>query len=198
MCDTRGVCSGRLREQARSRQLTEFFQTRTAISRGSELARDGRTSSLTALALQPLHHPQPRRSPTGETRGQQIAARRRFPIQHFPRAEHARQLLEHQTLIHRFEHHATGTADGLVQWAGFHQRQWQRFDRFGQQRRISEAFGRSEFAQQTPLSRHRCRAGCAGVSTWSVNRAVCSAQPELYPQACPATGRGEWLPSRAD
>ena len=40
-----------------------------------------------------------------QTRGQQITARRRFPIEHFACAEHAGQGAQHQAVVERVERH---------------------------------------------------------------------------------------------
>src|SRR3546814_2559437 len=53
--------------------------------------------------------------------------------------------------LQSFEGHATGTADGFVQRAGFYQGDGQGLDCLGQPRRVSETIGGRLLAQQRCL-----------------------------------------------
>ena len=64
---------------------------------------DGGIASLTHPTIQPLQRTPPRRSPRRKRRLQQIAAGRRFPIQHLAGREHAGQTAEHEIGIEFIE-----------------------------------------------------------------------------------------------
>ena len=85
---------------------------------------------------QPVERTLPRDPAAGETGAEQVAAGRRFPVEHLAGTEHTRQGLEHQRLVHGLEAHAAGAADGLVDRPRRAQVQRQRLDQRGQARRI--------------------------------------------------------------
>src|SRR4249919_3511780 len=68
-------------------------------------------------------------SATGETGGEQVAAGRRFPVEHLAGAEHAGARSQHQVLVKLGHSYAAGGADRFVQWARSKQSQRQRLDR---------------------------------------------------------------------
>ena len=55
--------------------------------------------------------PSPAATPVAKRRLQQIAAGRRFPVEHLARDEHAGPLLQHEALVDRVEWHAAGGRD---------------------------------------------------------------------------------------
>jgi hypothetical protein len=89
--------------------------------------------------------------PRGNASGQQIAAGRSFPIQHFASDKNARMRLEHERVIHRLEPYPARTADGLCEGSRPVQANPEAFDLRGQNAGVVKRICLEAFAQQPEL-----------------------------------------------
>ncbi len=92
------------------------------------------------MVCQPLEDTLPGCMTAGKAGGQQVTARRRFPIQHLARAKHTRQGAEHQALVQLFKSHTAGTADRFIERPRGDQRDFQLFNRRGQAGWVEKGF----------------------------------------------------------
>ena len=93
----------------------------------------------------------PRAEAGGETGGKQIAAGRRFPIQHFPGDKNAGQSGEHQVSIKAVEANAAGGADRFGNGPGCVDGDRQGLDGCRQRGRIGKLFFTEYLMQQGRL-----------------------------------------------
>jgi hypothetical protein len=87
----------------------------------------------------------------GETRGQQVAAGRRFPVQHLASAEHAGHRGQHQRWRDCFQAHATRAADRFGHRSRAQQAQRQALDGGGQSRDVVAGIAAEDFVHKRGL-----------------------------------------------